>query len=44
MQDYIVDNPWVVISVSALKVLNVNEVVQWLIKQADRPAYRTSTV
>jgi Arf/Sar family protein len=36
--DYIVDNPWVVIPCSALKVINVEEIIQWLIKQADAPA------
>jgi ADP-ribosylation factor-like protein 8 len=35
--DYIVDNPWLVIPISALKTVNIDEVVQWLIKQADRP-------
>lgn len=33
--DYIVDNPWIVIPCSALKTINVDEVVTWLIKQAD---------
>ena len=31
--DYIVDNPWIVIPISALRVINVDQVVQWLIKQ-----------
>jgi ADP-ribosylation factor-like protein 8 len=35
--DYIVDNPWMVAPCSALKTVNVNEVLQWLIKQADAP-------
>lgn len=33
--DYIVDNPWIIIPCSALKTINVDEVVSWLIKQAD---------
>lgn len=33
--DYIVDNPWLVVPCSALKTINVDEIVQWLIKQAD---------
>ena len=35
--DYIIDNPWMVIPCSALKTVNVHEIVQWLIKQADAP-------
>lgn len=35
--DYIVDNPWMIIPCSALKTINVNEVIQWLIKHADQP-------
>jgi ADP-ribosylation factor-like protein 8 len=35
--DYIVDNPWMIIPCSALKTTNVDEIVQWLIKQADNP-------
>ena len=31
--DYIVDNPWIVIPISALRVINIDQVVQWLIKQ-----------
>eukprot|EP00638_Chattonella_subsalsa_P010526 CAMPEP_0117786790 /NCGR_PEP_ID=MMETSP0948-20121206/6036_1 /TAXON_ID=44440 /ORGANISM="Chattonella subsalsa, Strain CCMP2191" /LENGTH=177 /DNA_ID=CAMNT_0005615849 /DNA_START=53 /DNA_END=586 /DNA_ORIENTATION=- len=31
--DYIVDNPWIVIPVSALKVVNIDQVVSWLLKQ-----------
>lgn len=38
--DYIVDNPWMVIPCSALKTVNVHEIVQWLIKQADAPKKR----
>lgn len=34
--DYIVDNPWIVIPCSALKTINVDEIVSWLIKQADK--------
>ena len=32
--DYIVDNPWVVIPCSALRGINVDEVVNWLTKQS----------
>eukprot|EP01040_Poterioochromonas_malhamensis_P011205 gene11205-12209_t len=35
--DYIVDNPWMIIPCSALRTTNVDEVVQWLVKQADKP-------
>jgi len=35
--DYVVDNPWIVIPCSALKTININEIVQWLIKQANSP-------
>ena len=31
--DYIVDNPWVVISISALRTVNVDKVISWLIKR-----------
>ncbi|CAM9515234.1 unnamed protein product [Heterosigma akashiwo] len=31
--DYIVDNPWIVIPVSALRVVNIDQVVAWLLKQ-----------
>ena len=34
--DYIVDNPWILISTSALKTTNVDKVVQWLVEQADK--------
>lgn len=34
--DYVTENPWMIIPCSALKTINVNEVVQWLIKQADK--------
>lgn len=30
--DYISDNPWIVIPVSALKVVNIDQVVSWLVK------------
>ncbi|CAE7523697.1 Arl8 [Symbiodinium microadriaticum] len=33
--DYIVDNPWIIIPCSALKNTNIDEVVQWLLRQAD---------
>mmetsp|Transcript_13768 Transcript_13768/g.51379 ORF Transcript_13768/g.51379 Transcript_13768/m.51379 type:complete len:108 (-) Transcript_13768:27-350(-) len=32
--DYIVDNPWVVMSISALKSINIEGVLEWLIKQS----------
>jgi len=32
--DYIVDNPWLVIPISALRVLNIDQVIQWLMKQS----------
>jgi translation initiation factor 2 gamma subunit (eIF-2gamma) len=35
--DYIVDNPWIIIPCSALRNTNIDEVIQWLIKQADAP-------
>lgn len=31
--DYIVDNPWVVISLSALQGLNIEKIVDWLVSQ-----------
>ena len=33
--DYIVDNPWIIIPCSALRNTNVDEIIQWLIRQAD---------
>ena len=33
--DYIIDNPWIIIPCSALRNTNVDEVIQWLIRQAD---------
>lgn len=32
--DYIVDNPWLVIPVSALRQINIDQVLQWLTDQA----------
>lgn len=32
--DYLMDNPWLVIPCSALRQINVNAVLEWLIKQA----------
>ena len=32
--DYITENPWIIIPCSALKSVNVTEVVEWLIKQS----------
>mmetsp|Transcript_3520 Transcript_3520/g.9041 ORF Transcript_3520/g.9041 Transcript_3520/m.9041 type:complete len:88 (-) Transcript_3520:392-655(-) len=34
--DYITENPWIVIPVSALKVTNIDQVVSWLIKQSSQ--------
>jgi len=31
--DYIQDNPWLVIPISALKVINIDQVIEWLVKQ-----------
>ena len=31
--DYVTENPWIVIPVSALKVINIDQVLSWLIKQ-----------
>ncbi len=36
--DYIIDNPWVVIPCSALKSVNIEKILDWLIKQADLSA------
>lgn len=33
--DYIIDNPWIIIPCSALRNTNVDEIIQWLIRQAD---------
>lgn len=35
--DYVIDNPWLVIPCSALRVINVEKIMQWLIDQADKP-------
>mmetsp|Transcript_19450 Transcript_19450/g.32006 ORF Transcript_19450/g.32006 Transcript_19450/m.32006 type:complete len:178 (+) Transcript_19450:210-743(+) len=32
--DYIVDNPWVVVPISALRKQNVDKILEWLISQA----------
>lgn len=32
--DYIMDNPWIVIPMSALKQLNIEAVIEWLIRQS----------
>ena len=32
--DYLMDNPWLVIPCSALRQINVQAVLEWLIKQA----------
>jgi len=35
--DYVTENPWIVIPVSALKVINIDQVLSWLIKQGSNP-------
>lgn len=35
--DYINDNPWLVIPISALRQTNIDQVIQWLIKQGKGP-------
>jgi Arf/Sar family protein len=32
--DYIMDNPWVIISISALRGTNIERVVEWLIARS----------
>ena len=32
--DYITENPWIIIPCSALKTININEVLDWLIKHS----------
>lgn len=34
--DYISDNPWIIIPCSALKVINIDNIVSWLVNQADK--------
>lgn len=34
--DYISDNPWIIIPCSALKVINIDNIVTWLVNQADK--------
>mmetsp|Transcript_13260 Transcript_13260/g.17704 ORF Transcript_13260/g.17704 Transcript_13260/m.17704 type:complete len:186 (+) Transcript_13260:101-658(+) len=36
--DYISDNPWIVIPVSAIKIVNIDQVVSWLMKQNSQSA------
>lgn len=31
--DYVTENPWVVIPISAMRTTNVDQVVQWIIRQ-----------
>jgi len=38
--DYFEENPWLMVSISALKSTNVDSVVNWLLKQADQPKAR----
>lgn len=33
--DYITDNSWIITPCSALKTINIDEIVQWLIKQSE---------
>lgn len=40
--DYITENPWIVIPVSALRVTNIDQVVSWLIKQSNTIAKTAS--
>lgn len=39
--DYVTDNPWIVIPVSALKVINIDQIVSWLIKQSAAVKHKT---
>eukprot|EP00903_Cladosiphon_okamuranus_P018128 g16683.t1 len=32
--DYVTANPWILIPISALKVINIDQVLQWLVKQS----------
>jgi len=32
--DYITENPWIIIPCSALKTININEILDWLLKQS----------
>ncbi|CAM9616224.1 unnamed protein product [Scytosiphon promiscuus] len=32
--DYVTANPWILIPISALKVVNIDQVLQWLVKQS----------
>ncbi len=34
--DYIMDNPWIVIPASALRQLNVDQIIQWLVKEGEK--------
>ena len=36
--DYIMENPWVVLNISALYGTNFEQVVQWLLKQNQKKA------
>ena len=36
--DYVVDNPWIVISVSALYGTNFEQVIEWLLKRSQKPS------
>lgn len=32
--DYIMDNPWVVVPISALRQVNIDRVLEWLVRQS----------
>eukprot|EP01003_Olkasia_polycarbonata_P003858 NODE_2711_length_407_cov_61.187151_g2630_i0.p3 GENE.NODE_2711_length_407_cov_61.187151_g2630_i0~~NODE_2711_length_407_cov_61.187151_g2630_i0.p3 ORF type:complete len:52 (-),score=22.44 NODE_2711_length_407_cov_61.187151_g2630_i0:252-383(-) len=32
--DYVTDNPWIVVPISALRQINIGEVVDWLVKHS----------
>lgn len=34
--DYVVDNPWLMIPCSALRLVNIDQVIQWLMKQSGK--------
>lgn len=34
--DYIMDNPWIVIPTSALRQMNVDQIIQWLVKEGEK--------
>ena len=34
--DYVQNNPWAVVMISALKGINVNEVIKWLVNKSEK--------